>query len=282
VGALGDFDREFDRYAQLADDLRQPTHLWWAQALRATRECLRGHLRRGELIVEDAYRLGQRLEQSDALGTYILQVFVLRYQQGRLGDVTDQIEAPISYPGARNAWFALMAIYLAETGRCADALEILERLARRNFETIPRDPFWLASIALLADAAARCGAVQPMQTLAALLEPFADQVVVVGAGGAVLGVTHHWLGRLAAARQRWSDAERHLLAALHASQAMEAAFWVARAQLDLANVLLDSGHSDASRIAALAAEVMSYARAEKIGSLVARAELVLRGSADRT
>jgi tetratricopeptide (TPR) repeat protein len=282
AGALEDFDQEFERYSQLAGELHQPTHVWWAKALHATRECLRGRLRHAELIAEDAYKLGQRLQQTDAPGTYILQLFVLRYQQGRLGDVADKVESPISYPSARYSWYALMAIYLAETGRCEDALEVIERLAKHGFETIPRDPFWLSSIAFLADAATRCGARGPMQTLATLLEPFADQAVVVGAGGAVLGVTHHWLGRLAAADRHWADAERHLLAAIDASQAMDAGFWTARAQLDLANVLRDAGSDGPSRFEALAAEAQRYAEAEQNVHMVAQAQLLLRGSTHRT
>jgi hypothetical protein len=230
VGAMAEFTEHLDEYASLASDLRRPSHIWWASALAATRASFVGDLDEAQRLAEEARRVGDRLDQSDAIGAYILQSFVVRYQQGRLGEVSSTIETPIEYREAVPSWFALMATFLSETGRHDEARAVIDRLLRRGFETMPRDTFWLASMCLLAGAAAKSGATGAIGALESRLSPYADRFVVFGAGGAVLGVVHHWLGLLAAADGRRRDAEAHLTMAFRASTLAMSEFWAQRAE----------------------------------------------------
>jgi DNA-binding SARP family transcriptional activator len=264
VGDVVEFDCQLEEYGQLAYRRRHPGHLWSAGVFRATQASLRGELDSAEQLNAAALELGQRVEQQDAFGAFLLQTFVVRYQQGRLGEMTTHVESPTQQGVEAPVWYALLATMLAETDRRSEALRLIERLGRREFRSIPRDMFWLSAIALLAGAAATCGASDHTPTLRRLLEPYADAVVVFGVGGAFLGSVGYWLGALDAGERRWEDAQRHFTAALEAHQTMGAGFWVAQTQLDLAAVLITRAGDAASATDRLMAEALAYA--ERAGS----------------
>src|SRR5262249_53369976 len=138
-------------------------------------------------------------------GAYLLQSFAVRFHQGRLADIADRIGSPRGDYGVQTSWHALVATVMAETGRSDEAAMVIDRVAADDFAAIPRDAFWLAVVSLLAGAAATARADAHLETLETLLAPYADCVVVFGVGGAVFGVAHHWLGRLATARDHRDD-----------------------------------------------------------------------------
>jgi DNA-binding SARP family transcriptional activator len=265
VGDIVEFDRQLEDYGEHAYRRRHPGHLWSAAVFRATQASLRGELDSAEQLNAVAVELGQRVEQEDAFGAFLLQTFVVRYQQGRLGEMATHVESPTLQSVDAPVWYGLLATMLAETGRWAEAVDVIERLARQEFRVIPRDLFWLSAIALLAGAASACEASDQTPILRQLLEPYADAVVVFGVGGAFLGSVNFWLGSLDASEGRWEDAQRHLTAALEAHRTMGADFWVAQTQLDLAEVLImRAGKSIPSPAEPLMSQSLAYA--ERAGS----------------
>ncbi|MDQ1535215.1 MAG: hypothetical protein QOF28_2976, partial [Actinomycetota bacterium] len=103
-----------------------------------------------------------------------------------------------------------------------------------------------------------------------LLLPCADHVVTFGAGGAVLGCTHHWLGLLAGAFADVQLAVDHLSEAETISTRIGAPYWRAQAQVDLASVLCRRGNeADASSARHLVREARSVAEPRGFGRLLA-------------
>ena len=84
-----------------------------------------------------------------------LQLYVLRREQGRLGEVEDLIRRSVAefptYPIMR----CVHAHVLAELGARDEARATLEALARDRCAALPFDEEWLVSTCLLADAAHR-------------------------------------------------------------------------------------------------------------------------------
>jgi DNA-binding SARP family transcriptional activator len=269
AGALTEFGRELDEYEELAHELRRPAHEWSAATIRATQVLLLGDLDAAAELAEKARELGERTQQLHAFGAHLLQSFAVRFQQGRLGEVADKVEVPSVDYGVLPSWYALMATVLSETGRHAEALQVLERVSPQEFGTIPRDGFWLASVALLAGTAATAGGSEHLPALEDLLLPHADRVVVFGVGGAMFGVTRHWLARLAAADGRTEEAVDHCERALELSCDMGAGFWKAQAQLDLADLL--TREYDSERAVTLRAGALEYANRAGSRRLLAQA-----------
>lgn len=269
AGAIDEFGRELDAYASLAQELRRPAHVWSAATMRATQVLLRGDLDEAAELVERARDIGERTQQPHAFGAHLLQSFAVRFHQGRLADVADRLEVPRGDYGVQPSWHALVATIMAETGRRDEAVMVIDRVAGNEFAAIPRDAFWLAVVSLLAGAAATARADAHLETLEALLAPYADCVVVFGVGGAVFGVVHHWLGRLATARGRRADAVAHHERARAASADLDAAFWRAQAELDLSD--LHPRAYDDERAAELRAGAVAYAERVGSGRLLAQA-----------
>ena len=109
----------------------------------------------------------------------------------------------------------------------------------------------LAVHALAATAAGRPAAVSEVREA---LAPYADRTCGIGYRCFAGSASFH-LGRLAAAAGDWSDAERHLQAALRHHTLLRARPWVALTQRALAGVIEARGRtSDRDWIAGLRSE----------------------------
>jgi len=174
---------------------------------------------------------------------------------------------------------ALAALAFAETGRVDEAVRIAKWAVGADGLGIGRDAFWLGAHALLANVAVLAGDKELTNLLDELLTACADHVVTFGAGGAVLGSGHHWLGLLAHARGMPDRAIEHLTAAEALSTRMRAPYWRAQAQFDLAVVLAQRGErGDPARSEQLRAEAVRAAELGGFDRILARSAHQVRGS----
>lgn len=94
-----------------------------------------------------------------------------------------------------------------------------------------------------------------------LLEPYANQLVVVAQGGAVSGSVAHYLGLLAATTADWNDAEAHFAAASATYERIDAPTCLARTRLEWARMLLArNAPGDDTRASQLLAQALATAR----------------------
>ena len=84
-GQREEFDATLVAYERAAAEFGSPRDIYWASALRATQMIWHGDLIAGEQLARGAVLRGTELEQTSA-GAFILQRFVVRYQQGRLAE----------------------------------------------------------------------------------------------------------------------------------------------------------------------------------------------------
>jgi hypothetical protein len=267
------FESELDRYEREGRDLSSPRDIYWAMVLRATEATLHGDLSAGEQLARGAAVRGFDIDPTVA-GAEYLQRFVVRFQQNRMsempGDAGVEPDPQTAYRGGA----ALSALAHAETGRIDLAVRTARWAIGPDGHGIAPDSLWLAAHALLAVVAVAADDQDLVALLDEFITPCANQLVTVGAGGAVLGCGHHWLGLLAQARGMPDRAVEHLVAAEEMSTRARAPYWLAQARFDLANVLErrdragDRDRADALRADALrTAEAGGYKRILALSAL---------------
>ncbi|MBW3661476.1 MAG: AAA family ATPase [Actinobacteria bacterium] len=229
-GDRAGLDAEVARYVEDAEALRLPVYRWYGLLFATMRALLDGRLDAAEELVPRAVAAGRAagIASSEQFGA--VQLYLLRREQGRLPELAEAVEQfAAAYP-ALPVWRCGFALLLCETGRAADAIEILDELAADGFGRLPPDGNWLASAALLAEVCVRVGATGHAQRLYELLLPHADQHVVVATAVAYLGAVSHYLGLLAAALGEPDAAAAHFADARHRHVQMRAPAWLARTE----------------------------------------------------
>ena len=129
---LGDWvgaEIELAVHARLADELRDPLHLWYVPLFAATRALLQGRLRRGRALRRARRSRSAAASQAqNAAQLYAVQLFALRTEQGRLTEVESSLEEfGRRYPAAP-VWRAAAAFALAVLGRGDEARRAFEAL----------------------------------------------------------------------------------------------------------------------------------------------------------
>jgi hypothetical protein len=242
-GQIAEFAAGLDSYEISARALGSPRDIYSSMALRATQTILHGDLAAGEQLARGAALRGHELEQISG-GAYFLQRFVVRYQQKRLKEEMENLLPAAGTPTVFLAGASLAATAYAETGDADRAVSIARRILGPDGTSLPRDAFWLGGTALFAGVAAAARDRELMELLRELLEPCADHLVMFGAGGAVLGSGHHWLGVLAGGCGDTDVALAHLGEATSIANQIDAPYWLAQGKVEAAAVLQSRGRAD--------------------------------------
>ena len=118
------------------------------------------------LPAADAYRIGQ-----------LSRIYWL---QGRLPELGEDIAgAVLRFPGLVTLR-CMRALASAAAGRRAEAAAPIEALADGSFAVLPRDSLYLASLAILAEAAVACRHPDAARKILAELTPYADRNLIQG------------------------------------------------------------------------------------------------------
>jgi hypothetical protein len=243
--AAGDLDG-LDRLveAQERSVARRPVpYQWWLSlVLRAMRATMRGDFVAGERLAEQALAYGRDELDEAVADTHGTQLVLMRWLQGRPDEVRALLEELARGPLGRG-WRPLLP--LAAVGQRREAE------ARRDLDTAAADGFagWRSGVEVVAlvGACALLGDAGAAATLYRRLQPYRGWHL--GAGPMVyLGAGDHHLGVLAATAGRWSEAERHLLAAMAAHRHLGARPWLALSRQAYAGMLRGrGGHDDLHR-----------------------------------
>jgi tetratricopeptide (TPR) repeat protein len=271
---IGDWvgaDIEFSVHARLADELRDPLHLWYVPLFRSTRALLEGRLADAERFSGEAFAIGRETQAQNAAQLYAVQLFALRTEQGRLGEIQQSLEEfGRRYPAAP-VWRAAAAYALASLGRRDDARRAFEALAAGGLAEVPRDGEWLTTVSLLVGAGAQLGDTRRVGELGDLLTPYVDQAVIAGRGAICLGPVARFAGMAAAAMGRDEEAIGHLDHALTVARRWGAEPIVAAVRLELAEVLARSPDLNAAeRSSTLRREGLAAAERLGLGGLLER------------
>ena len=275
LGDVAAADLELDAYSRLAEELRQPQHLWHVPVIRSMRATMAGRFDEAERLAEESRRGGERAQEPLSAQFYALQLSVLRRHQGRLEEMIPAVrEVADRYPAIR-AWRLALVSMLAVVGVDEARVEF-ERLAARRFDDIPLDAQWMTAMARISDACTNLDDSERAQMLYDKLLPFAGQAIVAGRAAALDGPVSFHLGRLALTMSRLDDAIRHLDDALDLTRQMGERPFAAEATYSLADALLQRGSSgDRERALELLGRCLDAAQEMGMRLLIERA-LALR------
>jgi class 3 adenylate cyclase/tetratricopeptide (TPR) repeat protein len=269
-------EHHLNEFARYAHDLRVPACLWYEKMHAAMWAYLRGDLGAGEALSLDAFSFGQK-HVAMAAASHLAQLFYLHMEQGRLAELLPPwrafLEQNASQPWAA-AVRAALGFACAESGDLDGAREQLNMLTADDCAAIPFDEFWLAAATFQAETAARLES-EHCATLYRLLAPYPDRNILISPG-VCLGSSSRPLGLLAAALHRWDEAERHFADALAMNSRMGARAWVARTQLNYAQMLLARGEpADREKARGLLQEALDAARQMGLVKLAGDCEALL-------
>jgi DNA-binding SARP family transcriptional activator/tetratricopeptide (TPR) repeat protein len=233
--------------SRIAEELRQPAQLWQYCASRALLALAAGELSRAEELVAEAFALGERAQPTAATPVYVLQRYALCDFRGRLSDVEADVRGLVaSYPN-RPVFRCALALLDARLGRTSEATRELEELTEADACALPFDQEWLYGMSLLAETAALLRHSESAAVLYRLLLPWAS-LNVADVGEGIRGSAARYLGMLAAAVERFDEAEPHFDQALALNASMEARPWLAHTASDYARMLrARNGRGDGAR-----------------------------------
>ena len=198
VGDIPTVDAEVEALTQLAEELKQPFYQYLALTLRIMRLLLEGKWQEAEQMAEQSLTVGRRLQGQDPAGTFGVQMFTIRREQGRLREIEPVLRSFVQRHSLASAWRPGLALLYSELGLEHEARDIFEHLAADDFAGIPRDALWASCIAYLAEVCAFLRDAPRAATLYQLLLPYAQRSILVGGYTACLASASRYLGLLAA------------------------------------------------------------------------------------
>ena len=243
LGDLQTADREIDVYAQRAEELRQPSYLWFLATWKATRAWLRGHFAEAERWAREALHLGQRAQDPDAAQCFTVQLFGMYPGFKSLQGIELPVQEHAEQYAALPAWRSGLALLYAGFGAKEEARREFEQFAVNDFANIPRDGNWMITLTNLAQVCTILRDQPRAATLYQLLLPYAERCVIVTPALVFLGVASRFLGLLAKTLTRWDEAEAHFVTALRRNTRMGAKPLIALTQQQYAVMLLARKHS---------------------------------------
>jgi DNA-binding CsgD family transcriptional regulator len=234
---------------ELAQITGQPFYSHVAEHYGAAIALGEGRLSAAEAMVRRSEEAGRLLTGRDASGTYGIQMFSLRREQGRLAELAPVIRILAGPHREYGPWRPGLASLLVELGMETEARRELDRIRRTGLDPF-RETIWLASLTYLTDA---CTALDD-EALAAMLypelAPHSGTNVMIGHLVMTYGAADRYLGMLAATLGEWERAEEHFEAALRLNRQMEMDTWVAHAEYEYARMLLARGPDERRRATA--------------------------------
>ncbi|MBI5105884.1 MAG: AAA family ATPase [Solirubrobacterales bacterium] len=265
--------REQAELRATADRTAQPFMLHVAEHYGAAIAIGDGRLAAAETMARRSHEWGRLLTGRDASGSYGIQMFTLRREQGRLAELAPVIRILASDAREGGPWRPGLASVLAELGMEGDARRELARVADEGLEPY-RESLWLAALTYLTDAAAALGDERMAALLYPELAPLAGTNVMIGHLVAWYGAADRYLGMLAATLGEWELADEHFEAAMALDRRMGGATWEAHTACEHARVLLARGRGERERAerllghgAALADRIPLPALAHRIRAL---------------
>jgi hypothetical protein len=208
----GEFRRvaeEGEALERIAAEANQPEYGWWAGLWRASETILKGNSEVAVHLARQAYGVGRPVHGPAAELELAAQVFWIRWQDGELGELTDATAAQAERFGAVTpAWSCAEAAVAALTGDHETAHALIDELAGPRLPVLRADSAWAVGASLLAEACAISGHATSAATLFDALEPIADRWACGSSGSLCMCPISRSLGLLAAAMDRWGDAER--------------------------------------------------------------------------
>jgi hypothetical protein len=269
--------KALERTADTSPDPRARAYL---ALQRARRSAIEGSYGEAEQSNAEAKAVGDTLGDRMLDLLAVAQLAMLRWTQGRMGEVETVVRRFADAAPAIVGWRAAVARIHCELGRDAEARRELERLDQQGFASLPRYNGWLNMIALLSEVCAHLGDAPRARTLYQLLVPF-ERRNVVTAQCVFDGPASRYLGIFATTYGDWETALRHFEHARERSLRQGSRPFVALVAIDEAAMRIARGApGDGPRAVSLLTQAESIAAELGMDRVVERARRMRTGLGD--
>lgn len=260
---MGDRDRMDSALTHLSElgSTRQHMHLEViGKQGFAMQSILDGDFALAEKFANEAVVLGQKTHGQSMEGVHGMQMFTIRREQGRLGQIALVIRKMLDENPEDATWKPGFAIVASDLGHADAAKRMLDEMAETDF-AFALDAKYSTTLAYLAEICAQSADPDLTQRIYDLLNPYQDMTITAGVTTVCLGAAARYLGALCTAVGEWDRAEQHFETALELNRRMRAPPWIAWTQHDLAWMLHRRGKpADNSRVRALTDEILAAAK----------------------
>ena len=244
---------------ELAEEVRHPEFIRLAAMWDVTIANMEGRFADAEELAGELGRRLARIGHSQAQVIPLAQIFPWAVLQGRASEHIPILEGLSAYEPANIAPPAVMAWCLAETGDLDRAADLLRRTGPDAVAGADKNYLWWAVIVGFSGAVDLVGDRQWAEVLYDLAIPYAGHNCTLGVA-TFLGAADHWLGVLAGAAGRFTEATQHLEAALRRHNDMGSRPMTALTQEAYGHVLTMRGEAaDIERARGLTASAMRTA-----------------------
>ena len=260
--ALGDVEAARQQLAtvtEMAQRVRQPFILYVAEQYNSALALLEGRFSDAETAAERSREWGRLLRGREASGSYGIQMFAIRREQGRLAELAPAARSLAAAKGGDGAWRPAFAALLAELEMDEEVERQLAHVRREGLDSLRRS-LWLASLIYLTDACSAIGDENVAALIYPELLPFAGMNLVIGGGVVFYGAADRYLGMLAATSGQTERADGHFAAALELDRRMGATTWLAHTGYEYGRMLRSSGEPERAR------SLLAEAEASRSGS----------------
>ena len=275
--ALGELEaarRDLNAFHELAIRAKQPFYSFAAEQIASAIALCEGHLEEAEARAACSLQPASFLSMRDASGIHGIQMFSIRREQGRLGELAPIARTLEDGDGSTDAWRPGLVALLVELGMEDQARKELAQIRAHGLEPF-REALWLTSLTYLTDACAAVGDAELAALVRIELEQYAGTIVVVGHGVACYGAADRYLGMLAATLGDWDVAETSFEAAMDVNRRMGAATWLAHTAYEYGRMLHARGRpEDAARAASMLGEATGLAERIGMPALLTRIDAV--------
>lgn len=248
----------------------EPFFLHVAEHYAAALALCDGDLPAAESAAARSREWGSLLTGRDASGTYGIQMFGIRREQGRLAELAPAVRL-LDGAARDGAWRPGVAVLLTELGMEDEARSEIGRVLEKGLGAL-RPSLWIASLVYLADVCAALDDRDSATVLYPELAAYAGHNVMVGHLVACYGAMDRYLGMTASVLRDWERAEAHFQAALALNTRLGARTWLAHTAYWYARMLLARGRpGDEDLIRGHLALAGGLGRAIGLPTLVARA-----------
>jgi DNA-binding CsgD family transcriptional regulator len=220
----------------------QPFHFHVAEHYASALALSDGHLAEAEAAAERSREWGSLLTGRDASGSYGVQMFGIRREQGRLPELAPVVRL-LAGQSHEGAWRPGLAALLAELGMESDARREIDAILADGLGAM-RPSLWLASLVYLADACATLRDERCAEAIYPELARYAGANVMIGHLVACYGAVDRYLGATATVLGEWDEAEEHFHAAIALNTRLGARTWLAHTAFAYAQMLLARGARD--------------------------------------
>jgi DNA-binding CsgD family transcriptional regulator len=256
---------------EVAEQTRQPFFLHVAEHYGAAIALSDGRLDAAEAMAARSEEAGRLLSGRDAYGTYGIQMFSLRREQGRLAELASVIRILAGDQRQHGPWRPGLASLLVELGMENEARRELARIASEGLEPF-RASLWLGALTYISDASSALSDQATAALVYPELEPLAGTNVMIGHLVAYYGAADRYLGMLATTLGDWERAEDHFERAIALNRQMEAMTWLAHTEYEYARLMVARGEHQ--RAAALLGEADRHATTIGMAALRNRIRLL--------